>query len=158
MKQLYADYSFFIKIVAGAIIYILFFTSMSDAQSVTGNWKTQSITYVMVPPGQDAAKAETLKQMLSDFTISVGADKSFSSHTNQPMFLNISGANWVWDAAKKTLKVVDNVIPGGDPATLMTWQLSGLTANAATFTFKDGDTDLLTIEMVKDGAERSQNQ
>ncbi|MFN8286030.1 MAG: hypothetical protein U0V74_04715 [Chitinophagales bacterium] len=150
MKQLYADYSFFIKIIAGAIVYMLFFTSMADGQSVTGKWKAESVTHVLVPQGQDPAKAELVKQMLADLTITVGADKSFTSHTTQPMFLNISGANWVWDPGKAILAVVDNVIPGGDPATLMTWQITEISGNKAMFTFKDGTEDVLTVQMAKE--------
>ncbi len=149
MKQLYSDYSFFLKIIVGAIVYMLFFTSMADGQSVTGKWKAEAVTQVLVPQGQDPAKAEIVKQMLADLTITVGADKSFSSHTTQPMFLNISGANWIWDPSKALLAVVDNVIPGGEAATLMTWQITEISGNKAVFTFKDGEQDVLTVRMAK---------
>lgn len=149
MKQLYAEYSFVLRALALLLMFWLYFASMANAQP-SGKWKTLSVTDVAVPPGQDPAKAETLKKMLADFTLKVGADKSFTSFSANTLFLNISNAQWIWDPAKATLAVVDNATPGiANPVRLMTWKVSELKAETAVFTFTDGENPLITFKMSK---------
>ncbi len=150
MKHLYSEYSFVLKALALLLMYWLYFTSMADAQSVTGRWKTAMVTDVTVPAGEDPAKAETLKKMLSDLTLQVGTDKSFSSFSANTLFLNIKNAQWLWDENKNTLAVVDNATPGAvNPVRLMTWQVRDLTAESAVFVFTDGQNPLITFKMSK---------